>query len=75
MTISKERLNEIALEVACTLDLENPLCNVGITWINGFSLALIRRVEAETGGEANKFSCRADGTYDTFVQLPLVSEE
>lgn len=73
MTISKQRLNEIALEVTCELDLENPLCDVGITWINGFALALIRRVENELSFEYTPMH-ELLSQSNQLVTLPLVKE-
>lgn len=79
MTISKERLNEIALEVALEQALlageteaENVWDDETKAFIAANAIALIRRVEAE--GDTREFYCN-NGDIDRVTTLPLVSEE
>mgnify|MGYP000512331956 CR=1 FL=1 len=76
MTISKQRLNEIVLEVAKTFirEMEGYSyfgSNPGIPEddVTDFALALIRRVESECG-----MTALIDGK-EHFIKISLVSEE
>lgn len=74
MTISKERLNEIALEVAKTQyeDDFHKWPDEYTKRVKDFALAFIRRVEAEC--DTREFYCN-NGDIDRVTTLPLVSEE
>lgn len=69
MTISKERINEIVVEI-----VEGGFGARQNDWAShqDFALDVIRRVEAES---YVTYGPRDDGDMDAFVMLPLVSEE
>jgi len=84
MTISKERLNEIALEVATEIYGPFNFSSQRLN-LNDFALALIRRVEAEyvvvktLVPELVAYTCTKDWIINAkctkLITLPLVSEE